>query len=380
MNLLRLLASPGGDFSQLIEGGILVILRLVNPYERLISSPGPLNYPPSALLFFLPFGYLQLFFDQTLAWYVWVFASLAALFISLRLLLKMIGVGKLRWLVVAILLFWFLFFPTKFTLGMGQVNLFILLFIVLGIFQSRQKKYVSATFFLALATAVKLSPLVLALYFLLRWDKKSLVWYFSWLAVFFLLPFLFVSFDWQKLYYTHVFFNAFTVAGKEVYYNQSLLAFLARSLSNVTVIKLTSYSLSVVLVILTSIRARKISDSRLWSALVSQVLLINPLAWQHHFVLAIIPIILLTKEYWGKLSPMLLLAMAYLLTAANIINPGIFPREFNFLRSHQFFGAVLLWILAVFGKSSGKVLAFLWVSGLTVFYILTLFCRAKICF
>ncbi len=375
MNLVHILASPGQDFSQLVEAATLVIMGLVNPYVRLITSSGPFNYPPTSFLILLPFGWIQLLFSQLVAWYVWVIFSLVTLLLGLWICLKHVKLAT-GWLFVgALILFWFLFFPTKYNFGMGQINTLTLFLLAAGIYLTNYKKIPLATFCLALAGAIKLAPLITIAYFVLRRDWHGVGWYMFWLVVFFASTFLFVPWAWQQHYYFQVFFNAFPLSGKDIYYNQSLLAFLARSLHQPTVIKLAQYLLSCLLVLVTAVQSFRISNNRLWAALVALILLLNPLAWQHHFVLAAIPLIFLAADqgitFW--------LVVAYLLAAANFARPELIPSDFGFLLSHQFFGALVLWLLAVFPKQEGKVIALLWIILLVVAYILMLLCRAKFC-
>ena len=348
MNLLKILANPGQDFRQYYDAIYMILHNLGNPYQFLTTSPGPFNYPPPVFLFLFPFG----FFGLSTSWYIWVILALLSLFVSMFLLLKLSNkLTPLSYLVAPILL-WFLFFPTKFTLGMGQINLFILLFITLTIYFYHRKNYSASAFFLALAAVIKLSPGLLALYFIYTKDFKTLVKFIFIVLSLLLLSLPLMTFNYQSVYYFDVFFRAFGLAGKDIYYNQSLIAFLSRSLASQTLIAYIYYAF----ILFSLWYIRKSSGLKLWGYLTCLVLLLNPLAWQHYFVLAIIPLILLPAN-----------PLAYLLLAWNWPVPGSVPRE---LWPHQFFGALLL----LFNYK------YFWVIIITIVYFFSLLCKGGYCF
>ena len=315
------------DFNIYLDA-VKVLFSGGNPYTHLINSPGPHNYPPTAFLFLI-FLQNKLLFD---------ILSFLSFFISLYLLTnKKFFVSCLLFLVS-----YAIFFPFKFNYGMGQINNFILLFCVLA--------YYYSPVFLAYAIGIKVIPAIYLLYFFIKRDFKKIFATLVFLFFFFLLSFLIISWDFQKIYFFDVFFRGFGNVGKEVYYNQSLAGLLARSSLSFFI-----YPFSLLILFMTWLKGRKINSPRLFSAVTCLLLILSPIAWQHHFVFAIIPLILLFP------LNKLLVIVAYFLIASNIKNPRIIPGEFSFILSHQFWGIFILWILALWDKKAVKIISYIWI-------------------
>lgn len=338
MIFLRLLEPLGADFTVYFEAA-KTILAGVNPYTWKLFNGFPFNYPPTSLLFLWPLGLLPF----NIAAVTWNILSLTALLLSIYLIYKKMNL-KLLFL---FFLFTIPFFPTKFNFGMGQINNFVLLFSILGL---------SNPFFLALATGIKFAPVIFALYFVITRDWKKLKRYLIYLTLLVLLSFILVPPNFQFAYYTRVLPLSFTDGAKDWYYNQSLYGFLARTIVSKEIVKIVFYILASIIVFVTIII--KTDNRRKLAAVSSLYLLIHPIALQHYFGFALIPLILL------GLNPGTV--VAYILLAANIKHPEFIPRDVNFILSHQFFGILLLW------AQSLKITKVVWVITVLLFYVFIL--------
>lgn len=335
---INLILTVRPDFSQFYEAGKMVLLGL-NPYERLLTTKGPFNYPPAILpilkiIAVLPIEKAAVIFNLL---------SLLALIGSLWILKTMVGWPKKNWQIILIYLLCFFSFPVKYNLGMGQINNFILFFISVGMYFFFKKKQIFAGVFFALAAGFKLSPFLTLFYLLVKQQ-----WRIFWAMVFteviiFLSPFLILSFDYQKIYYTDIFFRAFSPVGKSVYYNQALSGLISRQLGPEAYYLVLMISL--ILLLITLWRLKKLNLFSQWSAVVSLMVLINGLSWQHHLVFLIPCFFLLYKGMKGMNR--WLLVLAYLLLAVNIKNPEDYQGLMTVMLSHGFFGTLTLWGLSM---------------------------------
>ncbi len=360
MVYLNIFHPLGIDFPQYFEA-VKMIFSGLNPYLSLLTSPGPWNYPPSAFLFL---WWLNLFPYQ-IAGAIWNILSLMSLFLSIWLLKKMASSKVPYW--VLVLLLTLPFFPVKHNLASGQINGFILLFITLFF-------YFANPIFLAYASAIKIIPAIGLTYFIVKKNWSGLLKFSIFLGLFLAASFFIVPWNIQKTYFFQVASQAYPLAGKEIYYNQSLLAYLSRSFHDPTAIQLSYYLLTLLILFLTWWRGRGVTKNRLISAVSCLLLLLPPLVWQHHYVLSIIPLILLFHENW------LVVGISYLLLSWNIKEPNLIPVQFSFLLSHQFFGILILWLLALWGEKFWQVMAIIWAVSIILAYLFTLLCRAHFCF
>ncbi len=378
MIFLKLLEPLGIDFRVYYESAWL-LLHGGNPYYGILSTTFPLNYPPPFLLFIWPLG----LFPREIAGPIWNILSVTAVLLTIFLTLRMIS-SRVYWqaLISFAILFTIPFFPVKFNLGNGQINHILLLLVALSFYlYSRGRKSLSAVS-LAIATSIKFAPVVFLIYFIAKGDRRFIVRYIGTLLVLFGLPIFLFGWDFQERYYFEIFFDSFTLGAKDWYYNQSIHGFIARAFNNPEIIYLLSYLGSAAIVILTWLRRKKLTDFAHISALYLSYLLAHPIALQHYFGFTIPPLIFLTHRALKNrgFSQILLLCLSYLLLAFDIKNFSTMPSEFEILLSHMFFGALLLWLLALFPKRIFAILFGVWTIGLLINYPLTNLCRAGLCY
>ena len=303
----------------------------------------PFNYPPTTLLFLL---FLPLFSQSTASLFL-LFISLGSFLGSLYLLTKMFFKPAQKWLVFFLSSVLFIqFFPTKFTLTLGQINLIILFLIVLGFYFYQKKKDVSSGLFLGIATLIKIFPGFLILFFLKEKKWKIMISFLVTcllgvlLTILIFKPVLFFS------YFGSVGGNLFFKGGEVSYFDQSLNSFLLRlNLPNLWRLGLRLIFTFMSLWIFLKNRNKALS----YFGLIFSILIFLPsFAWFHHYVI-LIPLMMFLwsqtkkKDYLSKI----LLALVYLLVSFHFRYPEIFPGKNIILASHPFFGALLLWLYSL---------------------------------
>lgn len=334
------------DFSIYYQS-IQLLLSNQSPYH---NQGFVINYPPTALLFFFPFGIIPYGLSEK----IWTFLSVSALITSIFFILKL--VNKKLDILIFLLVFGLamLSFPVKYNLGMGQVNLFILLLVSLCFYGYRNNNKNFAGVALGVASAIKLAP-VLLLFFFIRKKEFKLVT-MAVLTVFsttFLTIFLFGKELWQE-YVFKVFPNLPTI-GNNIYYNQALTGFLARIDLSGDAARILNYTILLLLLLISILITKTKRQSLLmemneYSLFIVLSLIGVGLSWQHHFVLLVIPFLAIfySFQYISKRYLkifLLLMFLGYILISVNIKNPQIFNGVFILLLSHVLYGTILLYVL-----------------------------------
>lgn len=336
------------DFEVYYRAGQFFLARS-NPYS-FSFPPMPLNYPPSSLPFFavwsLPsYPIAQLLFTAT-SFFLFLF--------SCYLLLQLVKINKALILLVLALLVQA--FPTKFTLVLGQVNLILLSLVIFAFLLNWHGRKTSAGFFWGLASGIKLSPLILGIYFFYRKDWLALATGF----------FTFIFLNLASIYRIPASIDYFTDRLPQLltlsqppdsYYNQSLKIFLQRLYLPYPGL-LTIFIIGIMLFL--GIRnyrlkrklsgnkdARLLNDLFFYSRLLILSVIAQSVAWQHHFVLLFPALIAalhfaFTKKSWLYFSLIFLSAILVGfhfpdVSRLSVINP--------FLLSHTLIGSILLFII-----------------------------------
>lgn len=328
--------------------GPKVLIAGHNPYLGGKDFFTPFVYPPFVLLFFSPF----LFLSFQSAEILWTCLSILLLFVSLGILIKLNHQKffSIPSILIGILSCWY--FPAKFTLGMGQINIFILFLMCVGLlFYCNGKKYIPGILF-GVAVLLKLFPVLVLFYFLLKKDWKVVISFAATICFGLLLTFLFIP-KAVNIYFYHTTLPLLLSGWKIDYYNQSLSGFLGRaglatSFGNIIKIIL---SLCMGIVTFLSIFLRKNNTKQYIilsiGSIITLSMLINSFSWQHHFVWLLIPFIT-TFCIVLKLKNFLyfsILAFSYFLVAGNMKSPQVIP---IFLLSHVFYGAFILWLFDMY--------------------------------
>ena len=309
-----------------------------------------MKYPMSGMLVLYPIGWLPYAIVEKL-WTLW---SLTCLGLSLWWMGKLVPrLSKFDWVLIGCGII--LSFPYKFTLGMGQINLQILALLTGALyFYQRGREGVAGTM-LAIAAWIKITPLLLLLYF---WRKRAYktivatigVYILGWILAGALWGFDLVSYFWREVV------PSISMTGNFVYYNQGLTGILARSGVVDTAAQIINYLVLSVMMILsywvTPINRVGDADEMIAYGLFVACMLIGAgLAWQHYFVWTIYLFIgiwakLKTRDKQVKYMTVVLL-VSYALVAMNVKNPQDFSGFVQLILSHMTVGTLLLWGLGV---------------------------------
>jgi hypothetical protein len=347
-SIYRITTTSAPDFSILWKTAVDTLAHK-NPYldNSLIYG---LLLPPITLIFYIPLAILDYKVAQAIFLIASFLATVACVYISLKITFKKISLYTI--LIATSLTF--LSFPTKFTLGMGQVNSISFLFLILSYyFYQKGKSSLSGAL---LGVSIVSKPIFG--FFLIFFVIKR-CWKLVSCAIFTLLFAFGVSVWINGLNtYSYWFRNILPTLlsaqgqGKEVYYNQGLTGFISRLNINFEVRKyLTTVILIPIALYPIYLSFRKKNEDLQFSFFMVTLLLIDTLSWQHHFVWLILPFILLTKValkvkgawFW------IFLGAAYVAVGWNFKNPIIFS-EFpkSLILSNTFFGTLIVYFLTLY--------------------------------
>jgi len=342
-SLFKIVTTTAPDFSGFYKATVY-LLHHMNPYN---PKTGIIIIPPQSMLFFVPFSLLPYQIAQT------IFVMLSAItvpiiiFISVKLIYKEFS----YYTVLFFTSLAFIAFPTKFNLGMGQVNLFALMFFLVGYYLYRKELFTTSGIFIAIAFLIKPILVFMILFFILQRAWKTIL-AIAVTGVFFVVLSLMLFGISVDFYYVQVIIPHLlgSTEGREVYYNQGFMGFISRLTQNLLFRKYSSSVFDIVILLssIIIIQKQKFSEFSQLAIFFTMLLLVHTLAWQHQFVFLIFPFIYIVSVVWKKMKYFLLglVLFAYLLVSWNFKNPSLyihFPE--NLLLSHTFFGAVLLFIL-----------------------------------
>lgn len=322
-----------------------LVFEGINPYRKNEALFTPQVYPPTEFIFFYPITFLSL----SNASYLYTFFSILCIPLSLYLLAKICRIPLFSKKSLFISALTFISFPVKFTLGMGQINNYVLLLLAASLFFLSRKRMFRGGLFAGIAFSIKLFPVLLPLYFLYAKKIKVLAGFCFWILISIVVTVTVID---KKLLYDF-FINilpTFLSSWKTDYYNQALSGFISRSfgVSQFSIILKSIVSIGVIGMSILALKKQKKENILLSFGLIITVnLLVNTFSWQHHFVWLVIPFYI-AAAYYKKIKTHLLyfslLGTAYLLVAGNISNPLLLPA---ILRDHVFFGTVILFGLLI---------------------------------
>jgi alpha-1,2-mannosyltransferase len=271
------------------------------------------------------------------------------------------------------LVYIFMFHPLAVTLGRGQINLLVLIFLCLAWYACKRNNHPGMIAFpLSLATLIKTYPAIFLLYFLIKKKYQTTLWFMGYLGLFtaiayFLLPYSVWS-DWifevlPTGGYGRTPFNLFSPTAP---WNQSINGFTSRLflvndfsqalIPSPVAARAVPYILSGLIVLVTFAliyNASNISKADFaidleFSLLLVTMYLIAPISWEHHLVFvlpaAIIALQLLLSFprrhvlHMFVVFSILLLAWRYP-HWADILKQGIFTLGI----SAKFYAVVTMW-------------------------------------
>lgn len=365
-----------------------LVLHHQNPYSAHTLFTN-LNYPVVSLLFFLPFTALPFSVAENIFLSINIFSLIAIIYISLLL-------NKQNTLlyVLLFLLGSLLFFPTNFTLGMGQSNLVAYVFLLIGYYFNTKGKSIPSVIFLAIAYTMKPILAFTMLFFLFQKQRSTFFGILLFGGALCGISCIFFGIGYYHYYFLHVLPQLFHMQGREIYYNQGITGFIARLTPHIqlrTVLSLTLECILLISVVWISL-IKNVSKNVHFSLFLTALVLFDGLSWQHHFVFLLFPFIvtffLIQKEKQFAFYSVLL-GTSIVLVGTNIKQPNYFSTyPTTLLLSHVFYGAVILFFLLLFlifrVKRITTILPVISYSLFLIFllaqYFLFISCRSTICF
>jgi len=302
------------------------------------------SYPPIDLLLFVPFT----FFPFQSAEIFWTILNILLLITSLYYLTKIFSEKFFSKLNMLFMSFVFISFPTKFTLGMGQLNIFVLTILIIGFWNLIKKRNLLSGVLIGAALSVKFSPILLPIYFLLKFNKKVIVGILVFALLNIILILLFVPIQITQYYFERIIPDFLLSSWKLDYYNQSFAGVIGRSFGTEYYSSMFKNIVSLVacgacLSVIYKNKKKDILTTMLSIGVIMTIsILFNTFSWQHHFVWLIVPFyatIFYLKKIKAKNNYYLLIAISYLLVSINFPNPNILP---IFFQSHVFYGGIIL--------------------------------------
>jgi Glycosyltransferase family 87 len=249
------------------------------------------TYPPFSAAVFTPLTALP----SVVVGLAWELGSLAALAWGCVLTLRLAGYRPERMVVLAMLAGAFVLEPMYHTLYLGQVNIFLFTLVLIDVWRVSQGR--TAGIGVGIATAIKLTPGIFVLFFLVtrRW-KDALVASLTFVACG-LVGYL-IDPSASRLYWTKLFYDTKRVSIPYIS-NQSVYSGIIRIAGGVSHGGLWVDLISVILGAAGLALAATLVRRQDWlgAAAVTGItgLLVSPIAWTHHWVWALPALVVLMR-------------------------------------------------------------------------------------
>jgi len=282
----------------------------------------PFTYPPFSAMIFLPLTWLP----WTLLRILWQIASFGAIGLMAYSTLRLLGragpkapnpLQHIRGIVVTITALGLWLEPVRTTFNYGQINLFLAALLLVGAVAGKEWM---AGFSVGIAAAVKLTPAITGLYYLLQRRWSAVIWsVVSFVAT--IAVALVVLPDETVRYFTKLIFDPGRTGPVWSAINQSLRGAIARlagqDLASLWLVAAAAAGLLGLWVAWVCLKA----DDRAAAFLAVQFtgLLISPISWSHHWVW-VLPLLL-----WclfgprQRLTPVRVLTVAWLVATCSYV-------------------------------------------------------------
>lgn len=248
----------------------------------------PWLYPPFAILFLTPISWLS----QVSAQVVWTVITLASVIVYAVVCVWNFAADRFHTIVVYVttIAFTLAMEPTESNINFGQINVLLATLLVLDM--SYRTGRMPQGVLTGIAAAVKLTPLLVAVYYLVTGRVRSAVWTIGTFIVCTVLAWaVFPTASW--IYWSGTFLASDRV-GVGYISNQSINGMLQRALSDPAMARLAWLALAGLLVIGVLVLGRHLFSAypHLTDALVlAAILLVSPISWTAHWIL-ILPLLL----------------------------------------------------------------------------------------
>lgn len=313
------------------------------------------SYPPIDFLLFVPLTFLPF----ATAEIFWAVLNIFLLVVCIYFLTKIFAEKFFSRMNMMLMTLVFISFPTKFTLGMGQLNIFVMCILCYGLWIFMQKKDSFAGIIFGAALSIKFSPVFLPFYFLVKFNKRVLVGMLVFALINVLLVMLFVPITTTTYYIVKIAPDFLLSSWKLDYYNQSITGVVGRAwgMGNTSTIVKNIISIGFIVwsffVIYKNKKKDVLSTMLSIGIVMTLSILFNTFSWQHYFVWLMIPFyatIFYLKKINAKNNYYLLITISYFLVSINFPDPNILP---VILQSHVFYGGLILLILDLYLLKKG---------------------------
>jgi hypothetical protein len=289
-------------------------------------------YPPLFAVLMKPFAY----FSYDVAYVLWTIVTVVLTFASILLSLSL---GEKRVsieLALIVIVGLFSYFPFYEELLLGQVGSLILFVCACGIWLLSRNRIWSSAFCLALATMIKITPIIVVPLLVFHRKWKWLAAYGCWMVV--LLAFSI----WQAGWAAHAQFLHSVMpsvsCGIPSSYNASIVVYVqelflgyvptaklppALPALACAVSKAVSFVIFGAMIILFHLYRREQNLVRDLILMILVSLVISPISWWHHYVIALLPFIYLWCTKRRESGPDLLLLTSVLVVGTNVAGFGV---------------------------------------------------------
>lgn len=329
-SLWRIVTSSAPDFAYYYQAAQEATQRVVSPIHLL---------PPASLLLFAPLQLVPFAVSQA----IWVLVSFGCLILIGIYLARSQGVYKALDIGM-ILAFSYLAFPTQFTLGMGQVNLIALFFIVASVVLEQRHYPLLSGVLMGISWLFKPEFILLLPVILLRRRWKVLWGSIGTLGAAVGVSLLYWGVESYVEYASRMMPAASGFRDAGIYYNQSFTGLLTRAGLVSPALPVTVGALLMLVACILLVRKKQQTFAHSVWMFFPAMLLMEPIAWQHHFVVLIPTFITLwtTRKRWRQRAT---LAVSYFLIGWNFASSGFLgTMPLGWLvASHVGIGTLLVW-------------------------------------
>jgi alpha-1,2-mannosyltransferase len=268
-----------------------------------IAETMPLIYPPFAAMLFEPFTFVP--FPAALA--IWTGITAFSLLGSIFVILVLAGRENRLAIFIAAVIGVFSLSPVRSTFYLGQVNALLLFFWTMGVYLYKKQKPESSALCFALGAMIKVTPLMVVPLFVLTRSWRWLAAFGVWLVLLLVVAMAGTGWGNLHLYISQVlpsmscgaphFDNCSVGAMVQYWYLRwvpmvyEVPETLPSSVCLMAKLVTTFTYLIMLWVLFRVLRRRGLTDALILIALVS--LLVSPVTWTHHYVLAVLPLLYL---------------------------------------------------------------------------------------
>ncbi|GGG05296.1 polyprenol-phosphate-mannose-dependent alpha-(1-2)-phosphatidylinositol mannoside mannosyltransferase [Rhodococcoides trifolii] len=276
------------DVYRIGGGALLHGVDLYGPLPRTFYDiPLPFTYPPLAAISFSPMAAIPLNAAGTIMSLMSMGTLAITVFVALRALVTL-TVSTTLWITAAVGAVAFALEPVWSTFDYGQINIVLMCLVTLDVLL-KKTPWPRGTL-IGAVTAIKLTPAVFVLYFLVKRDYRSAVVTGISFLVFTAIGFA-ITFSNSVRYWTEVLIDSSRIGNPPYISNQSITGLLARlgmdeSLRTKLWIVISAVVLAIAVV---AIHRALRAGQPLLALCVNAVLglLVSPVSWSHHWVWAV---------------------------------------------------------------------------------------------